>query len=147
VRAIHLRQQGDVGGCVLGGEPLPSIDRRLHFPGLGIGSNQPRDLRQAQAGDFAQVRPDGASLLPSLLMVLLVDQHLFDPVVHLCAALPAELDPRAALQKLVDLRMGQALGIPHSELHSPATYLPCSSHFQDHLALESSPVSGSSCIG
>jgi hypothetical protein len=58
VRAIHLRQQRSVGGRVFGGEPLPPIDLRLHFPGLSMRSNQPRNLRQAQAGDLAQVGAD-----------------------------------------------------------------------------------------
>src|SRR5579875_878225 len=40
-----------------------------------------------------------------------------------------------------------AFRIPHSDLHSPAACLSSTSHFQDHLALETSPVSGSSCIG
>ncbi len=103
VCAVYLRQQRDVGGRVLGGEPLPPIALRLYFPGLGMRPNQPRDLRQAQPGDLAQVRPDRTSLLLPLLLVFLVDQHLFDPGVHLRAALTAELDPRAGLQKLADL--------------------------------------------
>jgi hypothetical protein len=103
VRAVHLRQQRDVGGRVFGGEPLPPIDLRLHFPGPGMRSNQPRNLRQAQPGDLAQVGPDRAPLLLPLLLVLLVDQHLFDPDVYLRAALTAELDARAGFQKVVDL--------------------------------------------
>jgi len=54
-------------------------------------------------GDLAQVGADRAALLPPLLLIFLVDKHFFDPGVHLCAALPGELDPRARLQKLVDL--------------------------------------------
>jgi hypothetical protein len=62
-----------------------------------------RVQRQAQPGDLAQVRPDGAPSLLALLLVFLVDQHFFDPGINLRAVLPAEFDSRARLQKPVDL--------------------------------------------
>src|ERR1035441_10394780 len=74
-------------------------------------------------------------------------QHPLHPAVHFGTALSSKLDPLAGLQKLPDLRVAQTLGIPHSDLHSPADRLPNTSHFQDHLVLESISVSGSSCIG
>jgi len=96
---------------------------------------------------LAQVRPDLAPLLLALLLVFLGDQHFFDPGINLFAVLPAEFDSRAGLQKLVDLWICQILGMPHCDVHSQADCPPRSSHFQDHLALESNSVSGSSCIG
>jgi hypothetical protein len=68
VRAVHLRQQRNVGGRIFGSEPLPPIDLCPHFPGLSTRSNQSRNLRQAQPGDLAQVRPDRSPLLPPLLL-------------------------------------------------------------------------------
>ena len=103
VRTVHLRQKGDIGRRILGSEALPAIRLRLHFSGLSVRPNQPRNLRHAQSGDLAQIRSDRASLLLPLLMILLLDKHLFDPVVNLSTVLPAELDLRAGLQELVDL--------------------------------------------
>ena len=147
VRAVHLRQQRDVVGSVLDSETLPPIDSCFHFPGLRMRSNQSRDLRHAQPGDLAQVRSNRSFFLLSPLLIFLADEHLLDPAVNFRSALPAEFDPRTALQELVDLRICKILGVPHSDVHSPADCLPCSSHFQDHLVLESSSASGSSCIG
>jgi hypothetical protein len=64
------------------------------------------------------------------------------------AVCPAKCDSFASLQKLCDLLPRQGLGVLHLYLHSAAhARLPHLSCFQDHLVLESSSVSESSCIG
>ena len=119
----------------------------LRPPRSRIRPDQTRDLRQAQPRHLAQVGADRPSLLPLQTRILLMHQHPLHPAVYFGTALSSKLDPLAGLQKLPDLRMAQTLGIPHSDLHSPADRLPNTSHFQDHLVLESISVSGSSCIG
>ena len=57
------------------------------------------------------------------------------------------LDARVGFQKLAYLRGRQCFGLLHCDLHSSAARLSRIPHFQDHLVLETSSVSGSSCIG
>src|SRR5207302_11078191 len=94
-----------------------------------------------------KVSPDAAPLLLALATILLGDQHLLYPAVDLRTLLPHEIDPFAGFQELADLVWFQTLGVLHSYLHSPAARLLDTSYFQDHLVLETSLVSGSSCTG
>ena len=70
---------------------------------------QPREFPIAELGILAL--QDASRCRPAQPLVRAVHlrqqrdvgRHFFDPDVHLRAALRAELDPRAGLQKLVDL--------------------------------------------
>src|SRR5262249_15590392 len=60
--------------------------------------------------------------------------------------LAIEVNRLTAFQEGLDLFLAESFCVLHLNLHPVADCL-ASSHFQDHLVLESTPVSGSSCIG
>ena len=62
------------------------------------------------------------------------------------AILAMEFDGLAASEELLHLFLSEHFCVLHLYLHSAAER-PRSLHFQDHLVLELSPVSGSSSIG
>jgi hypothetical protein len=75
------------------------------------------------------------------------DQQLLRKRVPFGAALPGKFDGVAQFQKLADLIGIQCLGGLHVYVHSVAARPSFHLHFQYHLALESSRVSVSSCVG
>jgi hypothetical protein len=66
--------------------------------------------------------------------------------VQLGAVLAREFDRSTAFEELLNLFLGEHICVLHAYLH-PAAVRLASSHFRDHLVLESIRVSGSSCIG
>src|ERR1017187_158132 len=88
-----------------------------------------------------------AALLLALPCILLRDQQLLRKRVPFGAALPGKFDGVAQFQKLADLIGIQCLGGRHVYVHSVAARPSVHLHFQYHLALESSRVSVSSCVG
>jgi hypothetical protein len=85
-------------------------------------------------------------LLFALYRVLLSHYHALHKFVSLGTILADEIDVLTALEKLSDLLRGEPFCVLHPYLHPAADSLALS-HFQDHLVLESIPLSGSSCIG
>ena len=148
VRTVYLCQQRYIPVCVLARKASPPTRLQFHSAGLPVAADQPCHLRQTQTRDPACVPPDRAALLLALDCKLLVYQQKFHPFVDSGTVRAGEFDPFAALQKLVDLLPVQGLGVLHAYLH-PAAFarLLFQYPFQDHLVLESIPVSGSSCIG
>ena len=63
-----------------------------------------------------------------------------------CRSSSLEIDGCAAPEELSDLFRGQRFCLLHTQLH-PAAECPAPSYPQHLLVLESSPFSGSSCIG
>src|SRR5665811_2180003 len=99
-----------------------------------------------QACHLDDVGPHGSPLLLALRGILLCHQDPLHPTVQFGPVLALELNGLAALEELSNLLSAQLFCVLHTYLH-PAAERPTPSHFQDHLVLESSPVSGSSCIG
>src|ERR1035438_6915559 len=145
VRAIHFRQKCDVCIGVVAGELVPVIEPLLHAPAVQVRPDQPRDLCRAQSRHFSDVRTNQPALLPAESREFLRYHNAFCPRIYLCAPSPGELDFGARFQKLLDLLLVQMFGILHRQLH-PAE--ACRhTQFHAHAALESTPVSCSSCIG
>ena len=105
------------------------------------------NLLRAQNGlDNGVHRTYRSPLLLALYGVLLRHKHPLHPTVQFGPILTAEFDHPAALQKLLNLCLRQIFCVLHAYLH-PAAERLSTSHFHDHLVLESMTVSGSSCIG
>ena len=147
VGAVHICQQAYIAVGVLADELVAPVPSQLDGSGREVHLDQPRGLRHAQSGHFAQVGADGAALLLALPCVLLRDQQLLRKRVPFGAALPGKFDGVAQFQKLADLIGIQCLGGLHVYVHSVAARPSFHLHFQYHLALESSRVSVSSCVG
>src|SRR5579885_2635921 len=147
VSPIHLGQQLHIPAPVLDPKAMPPVRFGPHHSVLPVLANQPRQLRQAQPGHLAQVganRP--APLLALFGCVLLSHQHPLYKLVSLGSALARKFDGLVAFEKFLDLLRREPFCVLHAHFH-PAADSPVSSYFQDHLASESTPVSGSSCIG
>ncbi|MCX6628963.1 MAG: hypothetical protein NTW28_15200 [Candidatus Solibacter sp.] len=147
MRTIHRRQQTHIAVAVLAGELVAPVPSQLDGSGFDVHPDQPRGLRQAQSGHFAQVGADGAALLLALPCILLHDQQLLRKRVPFGAALSGKFEGVAQFQKLTDLIGIQCLGVLHMYVHSVAARPSIHLHFQDHLVLESTRVSVSSCVG
>src|SRR5665213_1185755 len=146
VGAIHSGQQRHVLTGVFHRKPATPVCGRFHHAFLPVLADQTCHLRQAQAGYFPQVRSYRSPLLPALERVFLCHQHSLHPAIQLGPILAAEFDRPAALQKFLNLCLRQILCVLHAYSH-PAAERLTTSHFHDHLVLESMSVSGSSCIG
>jgi hypothetical protein len=146
VRPVDLCQQPHIAAGVPGGKPSPAIRHGLDDAIALVLTDEPRHLRQAQTGDFAEIGAHRSALFLGFARVLLRHQHLLNERIAIGSALPGKLDCKTAPEELLNLLLGETFCVVHANLH-PAAEGSAFSHFQDHLVLESSPVSGSSCIG
>src|SRR5665811_2249171 len=146
VCTIHFDQPRHVLTAVLHRESPPPVAHRFHHSFGAVLADQPRGLGHTQACHLDDVGSNRSSLLLALRGILLGHQDSSHPTVQFGPVLALELDGLAALEELSNLLSAQRFCVLHTYLH-PAAERPTPSHFQDHLVLESSPVSGSSCIG
>ena len=108
--------------------------------------DQPRDLREAHARHPDDLGPNSSAFLLALRGIFLRHQNPLNPAVKFGAVWAAEFDSFAASQELLNQFPRQCFGVLHAYLQPGAECLTIL-HSQDHLVLESTPVSGSSCIG
>lgn len=85
---------------------MPLIHSDLHLPAFLVALDEPGHLRPAQARHFLKVLPQQASHFSALLLVLVIYQSAFDPLVDLLFALAFEPDALAGVQECADLVQG-----------------------------------------
>ncbi len=137
---------------------MPLVDLDPDVSAVPVLPDQTGELRQAPPAHLAQVGPNPTPLLLPLTEVLPAQQRLLNPGLHLRPALAREPHRFPGPHKLAHPLGRSAFAMVHPQMHllagcpHPSEPVPAPSsfllpRFQDHLALETIPASGSSCIG
>jgi hypothetical protein len=103
VGGIGSCQQGDIGGTIPSHEVRALCRQRSDLAAFQPATQQPGELRTAQAGQLDQVSSHHSSLELRQSRVMLVCQHAFEKTIHGQAFSQRELDRPAALKKLTHL--------------------------------------------
>src|SRR5580658_9322907 len=145
---VHLGQQSDIDGAVLGGEtssePGPPGDLSV----LSVLPDQARDLSQAQAAHLGQQRAHQSLLSAAPAGILLRHQRLLNPFVSLALVVALKGHFPAAFQKLPYLIRIPISWVLHLNLHPPgvcwfsgSSCIGNRSAVQDHSVLDNSVLS------
>src|SRR4029077_13905004 len=132
MRLIDRGQQLQVGPGIALRKAVTPVSSRLHLAAGSIASDQPRHLSPAQPRHFPEIPPQQTPRRTALLVVLLLAEHLLDPVVNLPLCFAFEPDRLASVEKRLDLIQTQFLCFVHAGCQSSACHL-----LQAHLVLES----------
>src|ERR1039457_5137475 len=145
VSPIHFDQQLQILTRVFDRKSLPWTAPHGEFASGVVAPDQARNLRHAQPAQVAEQGSHPTALLLAQSEVLLLHQRGHDPLVNSAPALAGKIDLRTGLKEIINPIQRQRFRILHQNLHPPHSMARF--RFQDHPALETKSISGSSRIG
>src|ERR1019366_404829 len=145
VSPIHFDQQLQILTRVFDRKSLPWTAPHGEFASGVVAPDQARNLRHAQPAQLAEQGSHPTALLLAQSEVLLLHQRGHDPLVNSAPALAGKIDLRTGLKEIINPIQRQRFRILHQNLHPPHSVARF--RFQDHPALETKSISGSSRIG